>query len=293
MKHPIFSNRPTAALHLIYIIAAATLVSACSEQEGMVFSDHARVQLTTDATGSFDEYAFSFVWQPQSVVRDTVFLPVAVLGGPADTDRHVRLEQVMEQDVEYTRDRNNYIVDSIVTPRTDQAVAGQHYVDFGSSEYRDLLTVPAGKVQASIGIILLRDASLAEQSRRLRIRLAPNDDFLLGESRYLERTLVFSDLVERPAAWTDQSWNAFQQSYGNYSRTKHLFMIQVVGGKVDDAWFVRAEDSSFRNYWRMKFIEALTNYNADPANIAAGLAPMREDPDNINSALITFPNGLN
>lgn len=286
-------NWLTSASLVTCHLSLCVALTSCEEQEGLLFSDGARIQMTSGTTGDFSDYSFSFVWQPQGVVRDTVFLSVAVLGGPADVDRHVSLEQVQEYDVTYERDRNNHIVDSVVTPRTDQAVAGVHYVGFDNSEYDRLLTVQAGKVQGTIGIILLRDGSLADQQRRLRIRLTPNSDFGLGERRYLERTIVFSDMVERPAAWVNQSWNPFQQSYGDYSRTKHLFMIQVVGGKVDDAWFVKAEEGSFRNYWKMKFIEALTNYNNDPDNIAAGLAPMREDAENPNSPLISFPSGLN
>ena len=38
------------------------------------------------------------------------------------------------------------------------------------------------------------------------------------------------------------------------------------------------------------WLQTLDAYNSDPGNIAQGLAPMREDPDNPNSALVTFPN---
>lgn len=278
--------KPLFAVHCV-LISVLSLVS-CAEEQGIVFSDMARVQLS-----NADEYGFSFVWSSADVTRETVWLPVSVIGGPADVDRHVALEQVQEYDVEYVRDRLNYIVDSVVTPRADQAVAGRHYVGFDSPEYAQLLTVPAGQVRANIGIVVLRDASLAEQKVRLRLRLRANDDFGLGESKLMERTVIISDMLERPEAWTSESWNKLQKSYGKYSSTKHRFMMQVVGDKVDDAWFERADDASFRNYWKMKFIEALEAYNSDPANIAAGLAPMREDPDDINSALITFPSELN
>ena len=271
------------------LIASLSMVAVgCAEDEGMVFSDIARIQM-----GSADDYTFSFVWSSADVQRQTIYLPISVIGGPTDGDRHVEVEQVEEYDVVYTKDRLNYVVDSTLTPRTDQAVAGTHYVTFNSSEYASLLTVPAGRVQSSIGIILLRHPSLATQKVRLRVRLKSNADFGPGEHKYQERTIVISDMLERPSAWTTESWNTLYRSFGDYSRTKHLFMMQVVGDKVDDAWFARAQDASFRNYWKMKFVEALALYNADPANIAAGLAPMRVDEADPNSALISFPSELN
>ena len=258
------------------LIASLSMVAVgCAEDEGMVFSDIARIQM-----GSADDYTFSFVWSSADVQRQTIYLPISVIGGPTDGDRHVEVEQVEEYDVVYTKDRLNYVVDSTLTPRTDQAVAGTHYVAFNSSEYASLL-------------ILLRHPSLATQKVRLRVRLKSNADFGPGEHKYQERTIVISDMLERPSAWTTESWNTLYRSFGDYSRTKHLFMMQVVGDKVDDAWFARAQDASFRNYWKMKFVEALALYNADPANIAAGLAPMRVDETDPNSALISFPSELN
>ena len=51
-----------------------------------------------------------------------------------------------------------------------------------------------------------------------------------------------------------------------------------------------AADYGELSYTKDKLRDALDAYNSDPGNIAQGLAPMREDPDNPNSALVTFPN---
>ena len=115
-------------------------------------------------------------------------------------------------------------------------------------------------------------------------------DFELGESKYLERTITFSDMLEQPSNWASRYMNSY---YGTYSKAKHQLMMQVVGGKVDEEWVNEAYNSvSFRYYWRMKFIEALQDFNNDPKNIAAGLAPMRENADDPNSALVTFPTSM-
>ncbi len=265
-------------------------LAACQEEEGLLFNDKARVQLRPDASGTFGDYSYSFVWSPASTTRDVVYLPIRVMGGPADVDRHVMIEQVSEYDITYTKDHWGYVTDSVVTERTDKAVAGKHYVPFNSPEYEQLLTIPAGEVSSQIGIIVLRDASLSNEKVRLRIRLKPTEDFELGESKYLERTITISDMLEQPSNWVSRYMNSY---FGTYSKTKHRLMMEVVDGKVDEDWVNEAYNSvSFRYYWRMKFIEALQDFNNDPANIAAGLAPMRENPDDPNSALVTFPTSM-
>jgi hypothetical protein len=36
-------------------------------------------------------------------------------------------------------------------------------------------------------------------------------------------------------------------------------------------------------------VEELNTFNNNPENIASGVAPLREDPNNPSSALVTFP----
>ena len=276
---------------IIYLMIPFFLgLAGCQEEDGLLYNDKARVQLRVDDSGSFSDYSYSFIWSSASTTRDIVYLPIRVMGGPADVDRHVMIEQVSEYDITYTKDHWGYVTDSVVTERTDKAVAGKHYVSFDSPEYDQLLTIPAGEVLSQIGIIILRDASLSNEKVRLRIRLKPTEDFELGESKYLERTITISDMLEQPSNWGTRYMNSY---FGTYSKAKHQLMIKVVNGKVDEDWVDEAYSSvSFRYYWRMKFIEALQEYNNDPANIAAGLAPMRENADDPNSPLVTFPTSM-
>ena len=263
-------------------------LTGCHEEDGLLFNDKARILLTTD----IGDYSYSFVWSDESKKRDTVYLPVRVMGGPSDKDRHVMFEQVSEYNVTYIKDKWGYVTDSVVTERTDKAVADRHYVAFDNPEYQNLFIIPAGKVLSEIGIILLRDASLTKEKVRLRVRLKANGDFELGESKLLERTVAFSDMLEQPSNWVSRQMNLI---LGTYSKAKHRLMMEVVGGgtKIDEEWIEKASNSnSFILYWRMKFIEALEKYNNDPENKDKGLAPMREDANDPNSALVTFPSKI-
>ncbi len=265
------STSVSALLLLAGLSLSAILLGSCSEDYGLVYADRPRLQFYAD--GDITDLSYSFVWGSATRQRDTVYLPVRVLGGPADYDRTADLEQVF---------------DSAATDNV-QAKPSVHYVPFNDEGARKLLTVRAGRVIDSIGVIVLRDASLAKAAVRLRLRIKENNEFGVGETKKLERSIVISDLLEKPSAW-DRTTDYY---LGTYSTTKHQLMLKVVGGKVDDEWIAKVNAStSLIVYWRGKFEEALENFNNDPANIASGLAPLREDASNPNSKLVTFPTKL-
>lgn len=265
------STSVSALLLLAGLSLSAILLGSCSEDNGLVYTGRARLQFYAD--GDITDLSYSFVWGSGTRQRDTVYLPVRVLGGPADYDRTADLEQVF---------------DSAATGDA-QAKPSVHYVPFSDEGARKLLTVRAGRVIDSIGVIVLRDASLAKAAVRLCLRIKENNEFGVGETEKLERSVIISDLLEKPSTW---NWTT-DYYLGTYSTVKHQLMLKVVGGKVDDEWITKANAStSLMVYWRGKFEDALENFNNDPANIASGLAPLREDASNPNSKLVTFPTKL-
>ena len=70
-------------------------------------------------------------------------------------------------------------------------------------------------------------------------------------------------------------------------------MIKVLQDKVDEEWLEQmANDRPNLIFWRGKFQEALNAFNNDLVNIASGKAPLREDPNDSNSAEVTFPSNV-
>lgn len=282
---------------LIYLFIAIVSIgaTACQEQDPLMFNDSARVQFTS----AVDDYSYSFIWSDKSVTSAVIKLPVRIIGGPKDVERVLSAVQVDEFNVTYEYDNKGYLVDSTVTPIENPAVAGQHYVPFDSPEAQQVMKVKAGAVQDSLAIIVKRDPSLATQKVRLRVRIQDSEDFLAGESQYLERTIVFSDMLEQPTGWYYKNYYTYSAAYsylGNYSVPKHELMIRVLqnlqgsDSRVDDAWIDKGNaDPTVFVYWRAKFVEELEAFNNDPANIASGAAPLKEDPSNPSSALVSFP----
>ena len=282
---------------IFYILTASFCLGmmGCQEDEALLFQDVARVQFTSGV----EDYPYSFVWLDKSQGNAVVKLPILVTGGPADVERTVKVTQVEEYDVTYEYDNKGYVIDSTVTPKPNPAVAGVHYVPFNEPDAQALLKVKAGVVKDSLAIILKRDASLETEKVRLRLRLEASDDLQLGESKYLERTIIFSDMLEQPSGWYYKNYYTYSVAYsylGNYSVPKHELMIRVLQrlqsseSRVDDQWIAKGNaDPTIFVYWRSKFVEELNAFNNNPENIESGIAPMRENPNDLSSTLVTFP----
>lgn len=272
----------------IYILTISIFftVFGCSEEKGLLFDDTDRLQFVTVGDKAPEDLIYSFVWHDETVKRDTVYIPLRVIGRVASKDRYVRVSQVTEYRVEYKRDNKGYIVDSIVHELKNKAEPGVHYVPFDAPEVKRLMKIRADKVEDELPVILLRDKSLKDTSMRLRIQLGVSEDFQLGEQQIIARTLVISDRFEKPAAW-----NQVRYYLGSYSIAKYMLMLKVVEEKIDDEWLVKmGKDIPTLVYWRGKFKKALDDFNNDPENIKSGKAPLREDPDKPGSALVDFPN---
>jgi hypothetical protein len=257
----------------------------------MLYRDVARVQLKDTAT-----LARTFVFKPDAVARDTVFIQVNTIGEMKDYDRKIGIVQVPELVDSLVRDpATNEVVDTLRVERARRAVPGVHYVAMDDPEMVSLLVIKANTVSTMLPVILLRDASLKEGSYRLRLQIVASDDFLPGEVMFRSRAIQFSDRLERPNFWDVQ--NVERSQFGAWSVRKHQFMIDVTGENIDDEWYntkIRQGAGSLvyfpgvLQHYRVVLKTALNVYNSDPANTKYGPVPMRET-DDPNSPLITFP----
>ena len=122
-------------------LLCALSTTGCKEDEKLLFNEKARAELVSENQKAPADHPFSFVWGSDTRVRDTVFIPIRVIGGSAPTNRHVLFEQVSEYIVDYTYDNKGYIIDSTVTERTDKAIPGTHYVPLNDESIRPLFTI--------------------------------------------------------------------------------------------------------------------------------------------------------
>ncbi len=147
-----------------------------------------------------------------------MYVRLNTIGGISDQDRKVTLEQVTEYDVTYVRDPvTNKIIDSTVKEKPFKAVAGKHYVPLNDPSMQSLLVIRANQASDSLPIILLRDTSLKSNSYRLRLKIVANEVFAIGETKAVEKTLLFSDRLERFESWKTDAGSPAATTFGKYS----------------------------------------------------------------------------
>ncbi len=267
------------------IVLLLAIAAGCKKADYLLYKDVARIQMADTVAVSS-----TFIYEAPEVLRDTVYIRLNTIGGIADQDRAVTLEQVTEYDITYVRDPlTNKITDSVVKEKPFKAVPGTHYVALNDPSMQSLLVVRASKAFDSLPIILLRDASLKDNSYRLRLRIVANNEFATGETKAIEKTIVFSDRLERFESWkTDTYTSPAFGSFGKYSIPKHQFMIDVLKTRIDEEWYKAIVAIQAQQHYKNLVKDALAVFNADPANIAAGIAPLRESGDP-TSPLVSFP----
>jgi hypothetical protein len=262
------------------------IAAGCKKADYLVYNDVARIQMADTGVSSY-----TFVYEAPVVVRDTVYIRLNTIGGITGQDRKVTLEQVTEYDITYVRDPvTNKVTDSTVKEKPFKAIAGKHYIPFDDPSMQALLVIKANKAFDSLPIILLRDTSLKSNSYRLRLKVVANNEFATGETKAIAKTLLFSDRLERFESWkVDAGTAPAFTSFGKYSVNKHQFMIDVLKVKIDEEWYKAIAAAQAQQHYKNMLRDALAAFNANPVNIAAGKAPLRETSDP-TSPLVSFPN---
>lgn len=268
-----------------YISILLAVASGCKKGEYLMYSDGARVQLNDTATINS-----TFYYDAPAVVKDTIYIRVNTIGGITAADRPVKLQQIPEYDYSYVRDPvTNQITDTIATEKPFKAVPGIHYVALDDKSLESRMVIRANRAFDSIPVILLRDATLKDNSYRLRLKVMANTEFTTGEKNATEVTIVFSDKLERFFSWRVDTYTAEAFSWlGKYSTAKHQFMIDVLKENIDEAWYQASKLSGSLRDDVNNLKQALLDFNNNPANIASGKAPLRET-SAPSSPLVTFP----
>lgn len=241
------------------MIVILSIFCSCNTDLAKWESTTSRIQFLGDTLVSK-----SFIFENETMTRDTVYLTLRTMGFASNSDRYFTLQQVELEGVK-------------------NAVAGVHYLGFDDPEMKKHLKVAANEATVSVPIIVLRDRSLLEGRVELKIALVEDDEFLFGEVNTFYRRLVISDEYERPASYN----SSIENTFGTYSKVKHKFIHQVLWEKSgiipDDAFFKRVYSNGTYKYYSEVCGRALKIYNEDPNNPDT---PLTSEP-----LLPNFPNG--
>ena len=263
---------------IYFAMAAAALTGLTScEKDLELYSDptcrlnfyYADVKQVNEFKNEMARTNYSFVYAGGAITQDTIWLEVESMGFVADHDRAITLEQVD-------------------TTGVTLAQAGKHYVAFDDPSLAPYYVMPARKARTKLPVVLLRDASLAEQSVVLKVRIKPNENFQAGYGVLQSRSIAFTDRLSMPTNWEKgypiPGMESYFPTYANYlyyyigrwGQVKHQFLIDQTGQKWDDDYIesLMTGDSSYLTYISLKLADVLAKVNAERR--AQGLDVLRE-----------------
>lgn len=232
---------------LIYIscIFFITILCNCQEKEIERYKDDPRLYFSREKwsenySNQGDSTEHSFFTLPDDQLRDTVWVDIRTMGLPTDFPRPFRIVQTNAK-------------------QADAAIPGKHYVAFDDESIRDLMMIPAGKVQHFMPVIVLRDPSLDTCRVRIEMEVEANDYFKVGLTSLSRFMVSTTSEVQEPKLW-ESFW---QYYYGDWGPRKMWFLIRYVGISDFEKY---PNDDAMILYLPAAAYGALEKYNADENN---------------------------
>ena len=152
------------------------------------------------------------------------------------------------------------------TGEPDAAMAGTHYIAFDDPSLREMMKIKADSAQMLLPVIVLRDPSLKQGTKRIKIGLLENEYFKMGIEKQQEFLVKTTDRGEKPGNWSSWSYQ-----FGEWSSLKMEFMIKYLG--ITDYDHVPS-DYTYLLYLQTKARELLAEYNRKERE--AGRPPLCE-----------------
>lgn len=191
-------------LHLIAILLMATMMSvSCNKQNNIMYKEDPRVYFKKVNVIS-DSLVYSFGVKANSVISDTVYLQLRIMGTATGYDREI----------------NIHFSD------TSTAKAGYHF-NLGP------LVMPANKYETKIPVYLYRKPGLKDSIVTADFIIGASKDFqpgyndkiTYGVTDRLHYKISITDKLSKPANWD----GSLLPYFGIYSLVKLQYMIQVTG----------------------------------------------------------------
>lgn len=231
----------------IVVLAAIGLFS-CKQEDLMTYSEQPRVYFNLDRdllnsprVGSYaNNILVDFAPKKSTIKTDTLKVGIRISGPIAAQDRLFSWKK---------------------NESSSDAVEGTDY-----KILNEQLTIPAGKSDTTIGIVVMRSEGLKKAMRSVVYDLVANDNFVLGPladtlsgryRRVVSLKIRSKDLVFKPA-----NWDSFIATYfGPYSEVKYRFVIDVLA-KMD---FPSTTSASTMRNNKTKLVNELAKYNTNNA----------------------------
>ncbi|HEY8388635.1 MAG TPA: DUF4843 domain-containing protein [Parasegetibacter sp.] len=186
--------------NLILICWIACALSSCEKAQIESYQNDPRIHIMSGSGGRITAVQYSFAIRNSSVIKDTVWVPVRIMGLADAKPRKINFQ----------------VVSSETT-----AQEGKH---FSLTDY----TMPAGEYKTNLAIVIFRTPDLQDTEVKLQMKLLPSEDFEVGVGTNLDYSLTINDILSKPDNWD----GTLQSRFGVFSKVKFRFMIDVLGSEV-------------------------------------------------------------
>ncbi len=203
---------------------AAIWCGSCSKDGYVQYdADYASLRFIYTAQGN-DSIVYSFALYPDQE-EGIVEIPFKLVGLASGQAREVKVEVVKEETT--AKENDNFVVET--------------------SE------LPADSIKATLKIRVKKTSELEDKDLVVKFRLGSNDYFAAAPVDENMYRIVLTNRLTKPKGWP----------FGDYSRVKHQFVIQILGIATDYDKWSRGEQV----YYTSILVDALYKYNkAHPGN---------------------------
>lgn len=190
---------------IILLLAFVTLFS-CKENERLVY-DSNRTDVYFNDVNEYRDSLYVSLLTKENI--SDAFVNVRILGGMLSVPKKIRV---------------------VVIPEKTTAVEGVHY-----KKLPDYYEFPTDIHTYLMPIVMLKgDESIKEKEVILALRIVETEEVGVAFENQSEIRLVIADMLRTPTGLGIlEDMTAFNQLFGEYSKTKHMMIIELVG---HDLW---------------------------------------------------------
>lgn len=176
------------------VLSICMIAMGCKKDAIQSFELHPGVYIYKDSKiKTKDSTLYSFAIKDESVLYDTVFVPLRITGEAAVSDRTVNYESINDST---TASQENYTLLPSV--------------------------IKAGMYTGYLPVKVIKTPQLDTKEMKLWIRIIPSADFVTGPANQLSYLIRINNFLSKPSSWNEQY-------FGTYSQVKYGLIIRKSG----------------------------------------------------------------
>lgn len=247
------------------VIAILAFLVGCKEDVPTVFAEQDGVYFSA----SSDSVSYTFAKYPNRT-RDTLKIPVTVLGMPVAKDRTITVAKGTGSDINGTE--------------------GVHYKLLGP------YTMPANKVSTTIPVVIYRTPDMDSLTITFVLQLKENESFQSGISSKTSLKIKVGYL-QKPPTWGEYNgtqWAGFKNNLGTWTKTKYKVILDALYDPVSDTTVTEFPyPASSAPVIYAQYLQIVKNYIRTnyPGNYSTplGVGATLRDPDANNNVIQVGP----